>query len=85
MVSIHAPRTGCDTIQIHSGVAYSFQFTHPARGATAVNPDEVQSMLVSIHAPRTGCDLYGAHLADSPDVSIHAPRTGCDCDAQRYA
>ena len=35
MVSIHAPREGCDLSQgDHSCLNGTFQFTHPGRGAT---------------------------------------------------
>ena len=33
-----------------------FQFTHPGRGATLVNPFRLLAYQVSIHAPREGCD-----------------------------
>ena len=35
-ISIHAPREGCDCCSaLRSLIAYGFQSTHPARGATA--------------------------------------------------
>ena len=33
-----------------------FQFTHPGRGATAVDCRHSSGCRVSIHAPREGCD-----------------------------
>ena len=34
-VSIHAPREGCDDMELNSTyIAHLFQFTHPGRGAT---------------------------------------------------
>ncbi len=59
IVSIHAPRVGCDSPRVRRSVRYSsFQFTHPVWGATkclAVWVEETRH--VSIHAPRVGCDL----------------------------
>ena len=59
LVSIHAPREGCDyqwgcsDTQIYK----MFQFTHPGRGATLDEPTSDYNAIVSIHAPREGCDL----------------------------
>ena len=39
VISIHAPREGCDAIYPHATiVAWGFQSTHPARGATTQYP-----------------------------------------------
>ena len=62
VVSIHAPREGCDTstpiTTIHKTL---FQFTHPGRGATMIVGAVRSVRSVSIHAPREGCD--GAPIA----------------------
>ena len=56
-----------------------FQFTHPGRGATIIEPRIYDLIKVSIHAPREGCDDNDAHVEDVvSEVSIHAPREGCD-------
>ena len=58
LVSIHAPREGCDyqwgcsDTQIYK----MFQFTHPGRGATSSSAGDSEEATVSIHAPREGCD-----------------------------
>ena len=57
VVSIHAPREGCDQKRSTSSISHpKFQFTHPGRGATykRLHPEEFDE--VSIHAPREGCD-----------------------------
>ena len=80
VVSIHAPREGCDSphdVDVIGG--FLFQFTHPGRGATRSNLDKRICYHVSIHAPREGCD--GEHVPSREVVhvvSIHAPREGCD-------
>ena len=57
MVSIHAPREGCDSAgKCHIGLPPMFQFTHPGRGATRDHGDSAPRRCVSIHAPREGCD-----------------------------
>ena len=56
-ISIHAPRTGSDVIDIAPFDTPEFQSTLPARGATQmriVKPSVL--LLISIHAPRTGSD-----------------------------
>ena len=64
-VSIHAPRAGCDAIQVHQiFTVMRFQSTHPGRGATlqgfqAVGQDRFQST----HPGR------GATLLPSPETS----------------
>ena len=58
VVSIHAPREGCDYLvsQILLSLLL-FQFTHPGRGATQAEHTDSRALRVSIHAPREGCDL----------------------------
>ena len=39
LVSIHAPREGCDRVYAYADQRESmFQFTHPGRGATDIHP-----------------------------------------------
>ena len=58
LVSIHAPRAGCDPFQLLAGLyRILFQFTHPVRGATEMGQLIPFLCQVSIHAPRAGCDL----------------------------
>ena len=57
IVSIHAPREGCDYTFLGAKQAYNeFQFTHPGRGATVGTQQGKDINYVSIHAPREGCD-----------------------------
>ncbi len=57
IVSIHAPRAGCDLTCVSWCQRYgAFQFTHPVRGATLWTAPPPVNMMVSIHAPRAGCD-----------------------------
>ena len=57
IVSIHAPREGCDANGIQIQVTPNlFQFTHPGRGATDTRRADGLIPDVSIHAPREGCD-----------------------------
>ena len=41
---------------LHNQFNPMFQFTHPGRGATLVEPSNLSACRVSIHAPREGCD-----------------------------
>ena len=57
LVSIHAPREGCDDLLLLiEQLLERFQFTHPGRGATPMSKCTDVPMSVSIHAPREGCD-----------------------------
>ena len=61
-----------------------FQFTHPARGATAHFPRFFQRLVFQFTHPARGAtrlNYYGGYL---PCVSIHAPREGCDCAIVRF-
>ena len=59
VISIHAPREGCDaTPSQHPAAQSGFQSTHPARGATPHRPGGTAQPLISIHAPREGCDFF---------------------------
>ncbi len=59
-------------------LAYRFQSTHPARGATAPCCDVWAEREISIHAPREGCDRTPSRIFIRAEISIHAPREGCD-------
>ena len=79
MISIHAPREGCDRREADYFVDHvTFQSTHPVRGATTRVGREQRARGISIHAPREGCDLFSCVFARSLLISIHAPREGCD-------
>ena len=57
---------------------FTFQFTHPGRGATVRTSFHHLATRVSIHAPREGCDCSALSNCYTKSVSIHAPREGCD-------
>ena len=63
-----------------------FQFTHPGKGATAVDTARLILYAVSIHAPWEGCDVR--KIANAKPftlwVSIHAPWEGCDYCAEKW-
>ena len=83
MVSIHAPREGCDLARsLMCWRATPFQFTHPGRGATG------RSIIVQMGDgafqfthPGRGATRREQLLRTCLDVSIHAPREGCDSGA----
>ena len=65
-ISIHAPRTGSDTLEVTTKPIFRrFQSTLPARGATVGNSHHINLMHISIHAPRTGSDsrFYWTYLS----------------------
>ena len=80
IVSIHAPREGCDPDnEGKSYVERSFQFTHPGRGATYLR-STLAALWVMFQFTHPG---RGATQTDHTNsrtlgVSIHAPREGCD-------
>ena len=78
-ISIHAPREGCDpTYPRCNRFTYSFQSTHPARGATAVQAFLPASAVFQSTHPARGATLYLAPRIRYFGISIHAPREGCD-------
>ena len=80
MISIHAPREGCDISKLEAVTAGRYFNPRTPRG---VRPGVVgvqpKPAAISIHAPREGCDLFKhATERDIVYISIHAPREGCD-------
>ena len=74
LISIHAPRMGCDVQIIRVRVHFlGFQSTHPVWGATVVNTGRIARIDISIHAPRMGCDVYPA--LPRSKASYFNPRT----------
>ena len=80
IISIHAPRVGCDLIRVAANAKESiFQSTHPGWGA----PILFYLLLTSLlnFNPRTPGGVR-PHLravgTKSSLISIHAPRVGCD-------
>ena len=60
-------------------MVYSFQSTHPSRGATREQGGATGRHRISIHAPLAGCDHYEiCHARKTWWISIHAPLAGCD-------
>ena len=80
VISIHAPREGCDRFLFHVAlfVPFKFQSTHPVRGATLFEVSGASRQAISIHAPREGCDKARKGGGEVGSISIHAPREGCD-------
>ena len=80
IISIHAPREGCDP-PVPGAQVYEGNFNpRTPRGVRLTLPSQLfQLHLISIHAPREGCDGATRPLeAISRLISIHAPREGCD-------
>ena len=79
IISIHAPREGCDWALSGEGACITpFQSTHPARGATFSNCIQLESFVFQSTHPARGAtpDII---LGNMPVcISIHAPREGCD-------
>ena len=80
IISIHAPRAGCDLAQKHDGrFAVTFHSTHPVRGATHTR--RCNSIVRIDFNPRTPCGVrrqVAAVFVVGDVISIHAPRAGCD-------
>ena len=79
MISIHAPRAGCDRFLVVDFDPHSqFQSTHPVRGATKLAYwKQWQLQFQSTH-PVRGATTTWASLCILILISIHAPRAGCD-------
>ena len=79
-ISIHAPREGCDSPQMHAGPPLLAISIHAPREGCDLLPDPARyRRRISIHAPREGCDVVLKLLPTwMQEISIHAPREGCD-------
>ena len=78
-VSIHAPREGCDRSARLALFPYRwFQFTHPGRGATIVDLQDIVDLQFQFTHPGRGATPPHVPLPPRQTVSIHAPREGCD-------
>ena len=80
VVSIHAPRAGCDhTTPIDTQGVLRFNSRTPCGVRPVLITGYNLLAQVSIHAPRAGCDKERIQSNEKiANVSIHAPRAGCD-------
>ena len=79
IISIHAPREGCDWLDFRpSGPDGNFNPRTPRGVRLPCMTSTVKSAGISIHAPREGCDRCRRELRHYGHISIHAPREGCD-------
>ena len=78
-ISIHAPLAGCDAFSALScSFSFSFQSTHPLRGATtSVLPSLCSAIFQSTH-PLRGATVAKTTFNAPLFISIHAPLAGCD-------
>ena len=84
MVSIHAPREGCDSTNQHGHYPAGCFNSRTPRGVRRDDKDcRLPTLEVSIHAPWEGCDSADGIIHQLLSVSIHAPREGCDLISPR--
>ena len=80
VISIHAPREGCDLGGFTKGLVCGNFNPRTPRGVR-LGPGAIVrpgSLDISIHAPREGCDSSPSSVDRWNEISIHAPREGCD-------
>ena len=80
LISIHAPREGCDCQTVSRlRLVHGISIHAPREGC---DHDAIghlgQIDVISIHAPREGCDSAHRRENATDAISIHAPREGCD-------
>ncbi len=79
VISIHAPREGCDpTAGRGRYLRDNFNPRTPRGVRLAPHAGGGAAILISIHAPREGCDFAPRNDGGMWVISIHAPREGCD-------
>ena len=79
IISIHAPRVGCDGVI--PGWMENRKYFNPRTPCGVRRADnwaDAGRRCISIHAPRVGCDCSAARDSAHSGISIHAPRVGCD-------
>ena len=86
LISIHAPRTGSDTIIDYQSAGFTISIHAPRTGSDTGQLATELGNVISIHAPRTGSDSAPPQYYSNVPISIHAPRTGSDTTSsmQRY-
>ena len=79
LISIHAPRVGCDKCDFIKYVNMTISIHAPRVGCDKRgHPPLSPARFISIHAPRVGCDMAWSTPSTRISISIHAPRVGCD-------
>ena len=78
IISIHAPRAGCDEKPIEFYFEVQISIHAPRAGCDIYWLAPLNHAPISIHAPRAGCDVLAYRGACGSRISIHAPRAGCD-------
>ena len=79
VISIHAPREGCDpTAGRGRYLRDNFNPRTPRGVRLAPHAGGGAAIPISIHAPREGCDFAPRNDGGMWVISIHAPREGCD-------
>ena len=58
VISIHAPRAGCDTIFGGGTWEQIISIHAPRAGCDFIVPVDFMSFRISTHAPRAGCDVF---------------------------
>ena len=79
IISIHAPRAGCDLGWGGVSMDVAISIHAPRAGCDPLEYfQQLARVSISIHAPRAGCDREASALRAGAGISIHAPRAGCD-------
>ena len=73
MISIHAPREGCDRNPVQSTRGGHISIHAPREGCDRMGKTNDDIAEISIHAPREGCDL--ANWQPSRFIRNFNPRT----------
>ena len=66
VISIHAPRAGCDTIFGGGTWEQIISIHAPRAGCDFIVPVDFMSFRISIHAPRAGCDADSSPVTSAP-------------------
>ena len=78
-ISTHAPRTGSDKqVWLANRMAFEFQPTLPARGATPSATRAFGTSRFQPTLPARGATRKPPAAHQPPEISTHAPRTGSD-------
>ena len=78
-ISTHAPRTGSDKqVWLANRMAFEFQPTLPARGATPSATRAFGTSRFQPTLPARGATGFKSSSGHRPAISTHAPRTGSD-------
>ena len=79
LISIHAPREGCDFgVHVEAEPVVQISIHAPREGCDGSSSTTGNGLAFQSTHPVRGATTIGRYVRQVIDISIHAPREGCD-------